>query len=99
MPARLHAPSDSVRPWRAVTAPCTPGHGQRALYQCAVTCNSYVIAGGENAIYVIGAMGAVHALEAMFRRIAGPSDACSHGCVSIVATSSCCRLGLGLLYS
>jgi hypothetical protein len=94
-PSRPRAPQDHVQPWRAEAAPCAHGYERQASYQCAVTRNSYIVAGRGDAIRAIGVAGAFRVLEAIFRCKAGPSVACGHGCMPMAATGSCCMLGLG----
>jgi hypothetical protein len=84
-------------PWRAVAALCAHGSERWTSYQCAVTRKLYVVAGYSDGIHAIGATEAVRTLEAMLHCKAGPSVACGHGCMPMVATGSCCMLGLGML--
>ncbi len=47
-------------------------------------------------IRAIGTMDDLCTFETMFRRRAGPSVACSRGCMLMATTGSCCLLGLSL---
>jgi hypothetical protein len=97
-PSRPRAPLNHVCLWRAVAVLCAHGYGRQASYYCAVTCNSYVVAGRSDAIHARNAAEAVRALEAMFRHKAGPFVACGRSCVPMAASGSCCMLGLSLFH-